>query len=163
MENKNASRRFFMFSKWKLRAPLEKLLLCTLRLGFAATVIFVPGTSGAQTLVTNPLDKKLKATVDRYNAGLPAMVAPSLRQDKVTVFNGVMNYSYTDVKKTAAELAPMNLAVTQRPYIFPEICKAPDTGRLLREGVSFRYLYYGRDGKLAAQLVFLPSDCAAVR
>ena len=91
------------------------------------------------------------------------MVAPTLRQEKSTVRNGVMTNSYTEVSRTAHELAPMNLSVTQRPFIFPEICKTNDTGRMLREGYSFRYLYYGKDGKLAGQLIITPADCVSVQ
>jgi hypothetical protein len=91
------------------------------------------------------------------------MVAPTLRQEKSTIFNGVMTNIYTEVTKTAYELAPMNLSVTQRPFIFPSICQTNDTGRMLREGYSFRYLYYGKDGKLAGQLIITPADCASAR
>ena len=123
----------------------------------------IPYLSVAQALVTNPLDLKAKPYVDRYNKGLPTMIAATLRQERSSVFNGAMTFAYTEVTKTAAQLAPMNLAVTQRSYIFPSICQAPDTGRMLREGFTFQYLYFGKDGKLAAQLVFLPVDCAAIR
>ena len=114
-------------------------------------------------LVKNPLDAKLQPYVDRYNSKLPTMVAPTVRQDRISVFNGVLTYQYTEITKTGSELARMNLEVTQRPSIFPAICKAPDTGRMLKDGVSFRYLYVGKDGKLAAQLVFIPADCARVQ
>ena len=101
--------------------------------------------------------------MERYNRNKPVMVAPTLRQEKSTYFNGVLTNVYTEVTRTAAELAPMNLSETQRPFIFPEICKTSDTGRMLREGSSFRYLYYGNDGKLAGQLIITPADCASVR
>lgn len=117
----------------------------------------------AQALVVNPLDQKLKPYLDRLNKGRPTMVAPTLRQEKSTVFNGVMTNIYTEVTRTAHELASMNLSVTQRPFIFPAICQTNDTGRMLREGYSFQYLYYGRDGKLAGQLIIMPIDCASVR
>lgn len=121
------------------------------------------GCALAQALVTNPLDQKLQPYLDRLNRGRPTMVAPTLRQEKSTVFNGVMTNIYTEVNRTAYELAPMNLSVTQRPLIFPAICQTNDTGRMLREGYSFRYLYYGKDRKLAGQLMIIPSDCASVR
>lgn len=121
------------------------------------------GCALAQALVTNPLDQKLQPYLDRLNRGRPTMVAPTLRQEKSTVFNGEMTNIYTEVSRTAYELAQMNLSVTQRPFIFPAICQTNDTGRMLREGYSFRYLYYGKDGKLAGQLIIGPSDCASVR
>ena len=117
----------------------------------------------AQSLVTNPLDLKARPYIENYNKGLPTMVAPTLRQERSTVFNGAVTFAYTAVTKNATELAAMNLAAVQRPYIYPAICEAPDTGRMLREGYSFRYLYYGKDGKLGAQLVFLRSDCLTSR
>jgi len=125
----------------------------------AVAILLNPLLAVGQPSVANPLDAKAQQAMLRNNQKLPAMVAPTLRQERVAVFNGVVTHSYTEITKTAAELAPMNLGVTQRPYIFPAICQAPDTGRMLREGYSFRYLYFGRDGNVAAQLVFLPSDC----
>ena len=91
------------------------------------------------------------------------MVAPTLRQEKSSVFNGSITLAYTVINKTSSQVAAMNLEVTQRPYIFPSICSAPDTGRMLREGYTFRYLYMGNDGKLAAQILVLPADCAGSR
>lgn len=117
----------------------------------------------AHALIASPLDQKLQPYLARLNQRLPAMVAPTLRQEKSTVFNGVMTSIYTEVTRTAAELAQMNLSVTQRPFIFPAICQTNDTGRMLREGYSFRYLYYGKDGKLAGQLIITPADCAGAR
>lgn len=122
-------------------------------------ILATPGLSQGQASGSNPLDAKAKQVIDRSNAKLPAMVAPTLRQERIAVYNGVVTYAYTVTTKTGAELAPMNLGATQRPYIFPALCQASDTGRMLREGYRFRYLYYGRDGKIAAQLIFLPSDC----
>ena len=122
-----------------------------------------PSIVAAQPLVTNPLDLKARPYIENYNKGSPTMVAPTLRQERSTVFNGAVTLAYTAVTKNAAELAAMNLAAVQRSFIYPAICEAPDTGRMLREGYSFRYLYYGKDGKLGAQLVFLRSDCFARR
>lgn len=147
----------------KLRTSVQNRMAHTFYIFAAMLAGLTPCLSFAQALVTNPLDLKAKPFIDRYNKGLPTMVAATLRQERSSVFNAAMTFAYTEVTKTAAQLAPMNLAVTQRPFIFPAICQAPDTGRMLREGYSFRYLYYGKDGKLAAQLVFLPADCAAIR
>lgn len=140
----------------QIRSPQKFCRACS----FAILTILLSTGSFAADLVKNPLDVKLQKYADRYNATLPTMVAPTLRQDRLSVFNGVMTYQYTEVTKTGTELARMNLESTQRPYIFPAICKSSDTGRMMRDGVSFRYLYVGKDGKLGAQLVFIPSDCA---
>lgn len=129
----------------------------------AIVIAIGPAMAVAQQLVTNPLDMKAKPFIESYNKGLPTMVAPTLRQERSTVLNGTVTMAYTAVTKNAAELVAMNLAARQRPHIYPAICEAPDTGRMLREGYSFRYLYYGNDGKLGAQLVFLQSDCLASR
>lgn len=118
-----------------------------------------PALVNGQALYVNPLDAKLKRSLDAQNAKLPTMVAPTLRQEKLSAINGVLTYTYTVIDKTAAELAPMNLSVTQKPYIFPSICRAPDTGRMLRDGVSFRYFYLGKDGKMAGQIIIMPVDC----
>ena len=146
-----------------MHASTVSVLRSSTHLFLAACLVAASSKSPSAELVTNPLDKKLSAYVDRYNEKLPTMVAPTLRQERISVFNGVMTYSYTDVSRTGKQLTTLNLEVAQRPYIFPAICKAPDTGRMLRDGVSFRYLYYGNDRQLAAQLVFVAADCAGVR
>ena len=125
----------------------------------AGFMLSKPGLSQVQSLGINPLDSKARQAIERNNTKLPAMVAPTLRQEQIAVHNGVVTYAYTVITKTAIELASMNLGATQRPYIFPAICQAGDTGRMLREGYRFRYLYFGRDGNIAAQLIFVPSDC----
>jgi hypothetical protein len=126
-------------------------------LSIVATVAAQAGVT--DSLYINPLDAKLKRSVDAQNAKLPTMVAPTLRQEKVSAMNGVLTNTYTVIDKTGAELGPMRLEETQRPYIFPSICKAPDTGRMIREGVSFRYVYLGKDGKLGGQVLIIPADC----
>ena len=117
---------------------MKKLLTNLLFLGIS---IFGTTCALGQALVTNPLDQKMLPYLDRLNKRLPTMVASTLRQEKSTIFNGVMTNIYTEVTKTAYELAPMNLSITQRSFIFPAICQTNDTGRMLREGYSFRYLY----------------------
>lgn len=137
--------------------------LCGRCLAIVGIAMFGTSCALGQAPVTNPLDQRLLPYLERYNKKLPTMVAPTLRQEKSTVFNGVMTITYTEVTRTAQELAPMNLSVTQRPFIYPSICRTNDTGRMLREGYSFRYLYYGKDGQLAGQLMIMPVDCERTR
>jgi hypothetical protein len=68
-------------------------------------------------------------------------------------------YRYTHLGLNAAQLRKMRLEVTQRPYIFPRICQEAETGRMLREGVSFRYIYLGNDDAVGGQLQISPTDC----
>lgn len=118
------------------------------------------GNAAAQSkIASNSVNSNLLSYIERYNKRLPSMVAPTLRQELTSAAKNEITFSYTEITKTALELAPLNLAITQRPYIFPSICQASDTGRMLSEGISFKYLYYGKDGKLAAQLIFQPNDC----
>ena len=143
-----------------LKAPMEFVRIFRIAQRFTlAVIVATPIMTHAQGLYVNPLDAKMKRGLDAQNAKLPTMVAPTLRQEKMSVMNGVLTNTYTVINKTAAELVKMNLSVTQRPYIFPDICKAPDTGRMLKDGVSFKYLYLGNDGKLAAQIIIMPVDC----
>jgi hypothetical protein len=87
------------------------------------------------------------------------MVAKQLRQERVEVSGSSLVYRYTHIGLSAAQLREMRLEVTQRPYIFPRICQEAATGRLLREGVSFLYIYLGNDGGVGGQLQISPSDC----
>jgi len=135
---------------------IRSSLIPSLLLGI---IILQPMGTLAGDVVTNSLDKKLQPYANNYNTKLPAMVAPGIRQDPVTVYNGVIAFNYVFISKTAGELASLNLETSQRSQLFPAICNASDTGRMLREGISFRYVYFGRDGKVAAQIIVMPSDC----
>jgi hypothetical protein len=102
---------------------------------------------------------KLNEVVARMNGKLPAMVANQLRQEKVEVSGMTLINRYTHTAMNAAQLREMRLDVTQRPYIYPRICQDADTGRMLREGVTFRYIYFGNDGGVGGQLQISPLDC----
>ena len=82
-----------------------------------------------------------------------------MRQERVVVDGMTLVYSYTHLALDSGQLRKMRLEDTQRPYILPDLCSAPDTGRMLREGVRFRYLYSGRDGKVGGDLTLTKSDC----
>lgn len=103
--------------------------------------------------------RRLNDVVERKNRSLPAMVANQLRQEKVEVIGSSVVYRFTHLGLNAAQLREMRLEVTQRPYIFPRICQEADTGRMLREGVSFQYVYLGNDGGVGGQIQISPSDC----
>jgi hypothetical protein len=119
----------------------------------------LPGKAFSQQYV-NPLDAKLARYVVKMNTKLPAMVTSVMRQEKTTVFNGVLTYPYTITNKTGVQLAPMNISAIQRTAILPPMCADPDTRRMLSRGVSFKFLYYGNDGVMAGQVVVLPGDCS---
>lgn len=101
----------------------------------------------------------LQKAADRVNTRLPRMVAPSLRQERATVTGMELTHLYTHTELTWAQLQPMRLSVTQRPYIFPRICTESYTGRMLREGVTIHYVYRGVDGGLAGEVFIRPADC----
>lgn len=103
--------------------------------------------------------RRLESAIERKNRDLPTMVAKQLRQEKIEVNGSLVVHRYTHIGLSAAQLREMRLEATQRPYIFPRICQEAETGRLLREGVSFRYIYLGNDGGLGGQLQISPSDC----
>ena len=90
---------------------------------------------------------------------MPPPHAENLRQERVVVDGMTLVYSYTHLTLDSGQLRKMRLEVTQRPYILPQLCSDPDTGRMLREGVRFRYLYAGRDGQVGGDLTLTKSDC----
>lgn len=102
---------------------------------------------------------RLNEIIDHQNSNLPAMVAKDLRQERVRVSGSTVIYRYTHLSMSAARLRDLHLEVTQRPYIYPRICQDAATGRMLREGISFRYVYVGNDGGVGGELQVKPSDC----
>ena len=101
----------------------------------------------------------LRSAVARLNQGLPRMVAKDLRQEVAYVQGMTLIFNYTHLSLTSSDLRRMNLAQTQLPYILPGLCSAADTGRMLREGIQFRYVYTARDGGVGADFVLAKSDC----
>jgi hypothetical protein len=87
------------------------------------------------------------------------MVAKELRQEKVQAIGSTIVYRYTHLRLNSAQLRDMRLEATQRPYVYPRICQEADTGKMLREGVSFRYVYIGSDGGVGGDFQISPSDC----
>jgi len=134
-------------------------MIVACRLAFALIALCIAPPLLAAPLYVNPLDAKLQKYIDVGNRKLPTMVTSAMRQEKVTVANGVLTYSYTVVTRTAAQLASSNISATQRAAILPATCAAPDTSRMLKDGISFRYVYYGSDGAVAGQVAIIPSDC----
>jgi hypothetical protein len=126
----------------------------------------LPARSGAAALLACCItqvwavdQRRMNDVVERQNRNLPSMVANQLRQEKMEVSGSSIVYRYTHLGLSAAQLREMRLEATQRPYIFPRICQEADTGRMLREGVSFRYVYIGNDGGVGGQLQIFPADC----
>lgn len=117
-------------------------------------ILFAASISHAQVT-----DKQLRAVADRYNQSLPRMVAPTLRQEKVQVDGMVFTYVFTDTNRSGKQMKAANLLAGVTKDIFPEICQAPDTGRVLREGVTYRYVYFGNDRAIGAELVVRTGDC----
>ena len=113
-------------------------------------------TSVAHAQITG---NQLKVVADRYNQSLPRMVAPTLRQEKLQVDGMVFTYVYTDTNRTGKQMNAANLVANVTNDVFPEICRAPDTGRMLREGVTYRYVYFGNDRVVGAELIVRIGDC----
>jgi hypothetical protein len=114
------------------------------------------GASGPSAALSNA---DLQRVADHSNRTMPRMVAPSLRQDRVEVTGMTLTYLYTHVALSASQLQAMRLSVTQRPHILPGLCAASDTGRMLREGTTFRYVYRGKDGGIGGELSISIRDC----
>lgn len=107
--------------------------------------------------------RDLNRVADRGNQGLPRMVAKDLRQERIEVDGLTVVYLYTHLALDSTQLRGMRLETTQRPFILPQLCTASDTGRMLREGVKFRYVYRGRDGAIGGDMVLAQSDCHTQR
>lgn len=103
--------------------------------------------------------KALAQVATRANQGLPKMIAGQLRMDRVETSGMTLTHLYTHVGKSAAQLRDMRLESTQRPYILPSLCADAATGRMLREGVRFRYVYRGSDGGVGGDLTLSKADC----
>jgi hypothetical protein len=101
----------------------------------------------------------LAAQAERMNHRLPKLVAPGMRMDRVEAIGLTLTYLYTLENLTARQLRAMRLEVTQRPDILPNLCTDRATGRMLREGVRFRYVYRGRDGAVGGDLTLTKADC----
>lgn len=106
---------------------------------------------------------ELNRVAARSNQGLPRMVAKELRQELVEVAKMTLVYNYTHLTLDSGQLRGMRLEVTQRPFVLPSLCSDPDSGRMLREGVRFRYVYHGRDGRVGGELLLAQSDCSERR
>ena len=103
---------------------------------------------------------ELDRVAARSNQSLPRMVAKDLRQDPIEVFGMTLVYNYKHLTLDSGQLRGMRLEETQRPYVLPSLCADPDSGRMLREGVRFRYVYRGRDSRVGGEFLLSQLNCS---
>lgn len=102
---------------------------------------------------------ELSRVASRYNVDLPREVAADVRQERVQAVGMTLTFAYTFLSHSASQVRRSNFAENRRAALVPGLCGAPDTGRMLREGTTFRYVYYGSDGQVGAKLDVSASAC----
>lgn len=147
---RDASRR----SYWCARCKGDEMKLPAILL--ACVGIFAAAAVGAQS---RSLADSLGQAAERSNRHLPRMVAKDLRQERIEVSGATLVYGYTHLTLDAQGLSAMNLGASQRPYIVPGLCSAPDTAQMLKEGARFRYVYRDKNGRVGGELTLTKSDC----
>jgi len=106
---------------------------------------------------------QLMQVAERYNQQLPRMVAKNVREERMTVEAMTLVYTYRHLVRTEQGFRSTDLAATQRADILPKLCGDRDTGRRLREGVTFRYRYLSVEGAVVGVVELADRDCRGRR
>lgn len=110
-----------------------------------------------------PTTADLEKLIGRQNESLPRVIAPDVRQEKVSVSGLTLINRYTMLSATRNQLMKSNFENVQRRDTTSSVCKDPFTSRILRDGVSFRYMHYDKDNFLGSDFTVSLRDCATVR
>ena len=89
---------------------------------------------------------QLRQVAERYDQQLPRMVARNVQEERLAVEALTLVYTYWHLALPEHSFRSRNLAATQRADTLPKLCADRHTGRMLREGVTFRYRYLSVEG-----------------
>lgn len=102
-------------------------------------------------------DSQVRDTVEKMNRSLPQMLLPNLRREKAVASHQTITHSYTVTNMTAAQIARDAARVEQSTT--QEVCSDPYASRLVREGITMAYLYYGNDGCIGVSFQITATKC----
>jgi len=85
------------------------------------------------------------------------MLLPNLRREKAVASHQTITHRYTVTNMTAAQIARDAARVEQSTT--QEICSDPYSSRLMREGITMAYLYYGNDGSVGVSFQVTAASC----
>ena len=101
-----------------------------------------------------------RAAEDINKAGqLPKMVDKHTEFTRVTAEKGLIIYQYTLIYLTEKDINKKKFLSAIRKNMQSMICENDESAYLMKKGVSFGCLFYGKDGSLIASISITPKEC----
>jgi hypothetical protein len=94
--------------------------------------------------------------------GLPKMIDSETRIDSIEGIENGLEYKYTLVNQTRADLRTNDISLTERlkPNIIKSICSSPDMSIYVRNGAILKYIYNDKNGFLIESIIVdTKTDC----
>jgi len=104
-------------------------------------------------------DERLFEIVERINSKLPMMLDKDLRYDSSDYYNSAWSNLYTLVNYSADEIIKEEFKATQHKSLIKRNCTIKTTELFLKNGISLRFIYRGKNGKHIVDIILKPEDC----
>jgi len=123
----------------------------------ACGVLLISHFSGEQQ--ESALDRNLNEQADEINSKLPKMLDENTRYDAVSVQGKLITYRHTVVNHTAEELDMNAFQSIMHEKLTKEQCPKEEIVEMLKGGIEYQYLYYGKAGGLVSAVKISPITC----
>ncbi|MEW5740439.1 MAG: hypothetical protein AB1938_16035, partial [Myxococcota bacterium] len=114
--------------------------------------------------VADTFDDELQAQATEIRSKSPTMVDKSTRLDTALYENRLFTYHYSQLAHPSTDYGPAQrkkYADLLRQQVVGRACTGAALKPYIDAGVSFRYVHFGSDNRLIAEVTVAKSDCAA--
>jgi len=130
---------------------------------FASQIGKVVGKNAASSYSSSKQDAELEAillkTSTQLNRQLPMMVDEETRLDLTIATGMTLTYKFTMINHMADEYDKYEFYNQMKNFLVKNQCSQENTKIMLRAGVSYNYLYFGKNGNILTTIKVTRADC----
>jgi hypothetical protein len=109
---------------------------------------------------TAEMDRALVATMNKINSQAPVMVDRETRLDNANGLNHQLQYNYTLIHVTAAQVAATDFAKLMQSQVYDAVCKTKAMQVFPKNGVPVSYTYRDMNGAEIGTFKITPEQCS---
>ena len=150
-------------SSFSALSKIAAVIVLLVVMAFAGEIGKMMGKSTVNKYDAGKKDAEINAllikTSKGLNAQLPMMVDEETRLDVTMVLGKQLNYKYTFVNLKAEDIDNSLLQSNMEPLLKNNLCSNDSMKLLLKNGVSYNYLYSGKNGNLIGTITIDAAKC----
>ena len=122
-----------------------------------ALFAFLLGAINAYPALAEAPQDLLESTVNKLNQSLPKKVSSTIRQETSLAGHNMITHRYTILNMSTGQLS-IKIS-NDAAQITRTNCSDSEVARLLKMGISIKFLYYGNDGGLGGTVIVNSRKC----